>query len=368
MSEGCVHLRTGLPLWLVLVGKSPRSARYLEHERARRPAIRGPMTEVPIRNPEGVYGTLWRLIQVSALSGAVVLLVALVVTPAPTLDVLWNAVIPLLPATFLVSPTLWRNACPLASINKTIGDRWGQRSMSAGVVSAGAVGVVLLYLLVPARRFLLNSDGTALAVVIGVLAIAAAVAGVLFTSKAGFCNSICPVLPVERLYGQRPVMDVANARCAPCILCTRRGCVDLAPTKSVAQVIGPHRRDRRWLFTPFGAFAASFPGFVLGYFTAADVPLASAPSVYAHVFSYAGASFLLVGLATVLGVAKAQRFVLLSAALSAVLYYWFAVPGMVDVLGMPDIGVAILRAAFLALVGFWVMRPTSTTQVRHLPI
>ena len=98
--------------------------------------------------------------------------------------------------------------------------------------------------------------------------------------KAGFCNSICPVLPVERLYGQAPLATLSNPRCPDCTLCTPRGCIDLSPSKSVAQTFGPVRRSQAWLFTSFGVFAGSFPGFVLGYFTWQDVPFAAAGTVY----------------------------------------------------------------------------------------
>ena len=31
--------------------------------------------------------------------------------------------------------------------------------------------------------------------------------------KAGFCNALCPILPVERLYGQAPLVAAGNPRC-----------------------------------------------------------------------------------------------------------------------------------------------------------
>jgi hypothetical protein len=46
-----------------------------------------------------------------------VLLVGLVVESATTLSLLWNLVIPLVPASLLVAPQLWRNVCPLATLN-----------------------------------------------------------------------------------------------------------------------------------------------------------------------------------------------------------------------------------------------------------
>jgi hypothetical protein len=35
--------------------------------------------------------------------------------------------------------------------------------------------------------------------------------------KSGWCSSICPLLPVQRLYGQTPFMLVRNSHCAGCV-------------------------------------------------------------------------------------------------------------------------------------------------------
>ena len=47
----------------------------------------------------------------------------------------------------------------------------------------------------------------------------------------------------------------------------------------------------------FGVFAAAFPGFVVGYYTTADVPLTGALSVYLHIGLYAAISYLAVTVA-----------------------------------------------------------------------
>jgi len=177
---------------------------------------------------------VWKVAQFLGVVLTVVLLAGLYREPDLTLKILWNAVIPLLPAVFLVQPEIWRNACPLATLNVLSGRRAGKRTLSPEAARRfGAVGIVLLFAMVPARRFLFNTDGTALAITITAVAVLALVLGFVFDMKAGFCNALCPVLPVERLYGQRPLFKVPNAHCKPCTLCTRRGCIDLVQTKSV---------------------------------------------------------------------------------------------------------------------------------------
>lgn len=299
----------------------------------------------------------WRIAQAVGLLLLAGLMVGLVARPEPTLHVLWSVVIPLLPASFLVSPALWRGICPLATLNTLSNGLIERRALTAKWIPVGgATGVVLLALLVPARRFLFNTDAMALATVILLVAVAAVLLGALYDMKAGFCNSICPVLPVERLYGQAPLATLSNPRCPDCTLCTPRGCIDLSPTKSVVQTLGPARRSHAWLGTVFGVFAGSFPGFVLGYFTWQDVPFAAAGSVYLAIGLMAAGSYAI----TVLTVhALRLEFTLALAILGAAaagLYYWFSAPALAIAVGLGPAMAFGLRVVALALVAVWLAR------------
>ncbi len=132
---------------------------------------------------------LWRIAQVVGVLATVGLLAALLVEPDIALVLLWNAAIPLLPATFLVNPGLWRNVCPLATLNMLPGDIGGQRKLTARLIPpAGMLGIVLLFVMVPARRFLFNENAAALAATVTAVALAALALGLAFESKAGFCR------------------------------------------------------------------------------------------------------------------------------------------------------------------------------------
>ncbi|MCG8467961.1 MAG: hypothetical protein MJB57_07075, partial [Gemmatimonadetes bacterium] len=214
--------------------------------------------------------------------------------------------------------------------------------------------------------FLRNDDGAALALLIGVVLVAAFVRGAVFDGRAGFCNAICPVLPVERLYGQRPLLDVGRARCASCSACGR-SCIDLAPSRSVKKLVsmkaspgaGTSPDVAAWVRTPLGAFAASFPGFVVGYFSAPDGPLETAVTVYAWILGLSLASYTMVWL--VARLAKPSPRVGLAAlgALGAGLYYWFAAPGLATALGAPGAAGPAFRTAALSFVFVWAVRASS---------
>ncbi|HEX9728796.1 MAG TPA: hypothetical protein VGA37_09860 [Gemmatimonadales bacterium] len=301
---------------------------------------------------------LWRTAQVTGVMLAAVLLVGLIWWPKPSLDLLWNIVIPLVPASLLVTPRLWRNVCPLATLNMLL-NRPGGRTLTGGALRiAGAGGIVLLLMLVPARRFLFNTNGLALAVTIGAVLLVAVVMGLRFDAKAGFCNAFCPVLPVERLYGQAPLAHLSNPRCVPCTHCTSHGCIDLVPRKSIAHTVyvRGNGAGTGWLATPFGLFAAAFPGFVVGYFTTADAALAQAGAVYLHVGVWSGASLALVGLLTLaLQVPLAKAAPVLGAT-AVTLYYWYAGPSLADALHLGALGGHVLRGAAGILVLSWLLR------------
>ncbi|MGE0353895.1 MAG: hypothetical protein AB7I33_06510 [Gemmatimonadales bacterium] len=310
----------------------------------------------------------WRVAQVAGVAALVVLLAGLVLRPERSLTLLWNVVIPLLPASFFLSPALWRAVCPLATLNLAGNGLAGRRRLTRDLLPVAAVaGLTLLAVLVPARRFLFNNHGPALAALIGGVAVMALVMGTAWDVKAGFCNLLCPVLPVERLYGQRPLINIENPRCLPCSRCTSRACIDLDPERSL--LLSIQRADRRpgklnWLLTPYGIFAAAFPGFVAGYGTLQDGGPGTAGHVFAHMALYAAAGFL----ATVLVVwvlnLAAPRALLFSAAAAGGLYYWFTAVPMSRTLGLGHVGVDAIRAAGLVLVGVWLHAATGRNSGR----
>ncbi len=308
--------------------------------------------------------TAWKAAKHLALAATVALVAALMVRPEAALKVLWNGIIPLLPASFLLTPALWRSVCPLATLNEATNTRSGRRTPPAFFRIAGPAGIVLLGALVPARHFLFNVNGPALAGVIVAVGGLALVLGGRFAVRSGFCNGICPVLPVERLYGQHPLLDVRNPRCAPCALCTETGCLDLVPKKSVRLTLGSGYHSYAWLKTGFGVFAAAFPGFVAGYYTSADG--AEAGQVYLHVFLWAAGSYAATALIVRLFRVRAETALPVLAAAAAGLYYLFAAPVVAGAFGLPGTWVWGMRGAAAALVAVWLAR--ALLRVRRKPV
>lgn len=310
-----------------------------------------PLPDIPL--PRATSHPVWTLLQVAGLLSTGALVTGLIVRPVPTLQLFWQVVVPLLPALFLINPMLWRNVCPLATLNEWTGRGRGGRIDRGGLHAGWVVGMVLLALLVPARRFLFNHHGPALALTITSVGGVALGAGLRYPRRAGFCNTICPILPVEKLYGQAPVLALGGPRCRSCDLCTPAGCIDLAGRKSARQSLGG-RRGVAWLRSPFGVFAAAFPGLIVAYFTMVDGGLATAGAGYLRAAAWVLASYLVVA-ALVAGLRPAATTALpMLGALAAGLYYWWAAPGMGTALGLNDPAPVLLRGLAVGLVALWL--------------
>jgi nitrite reductase (NADH) large subunit len=288
--------------------------------------------------------------------------------PPLALALFWGVLVPLLPLVFFLAPGLWRNLCPLAATNqlpRLFGLSRG-RVLPKGLRSyAVLIGLGLLFALVPLRHVWFNHDAGALALLVGSALALALLGGVVFQGKSGWCGSFCPLLPVQRLYGQTPLVVVSNSHCQPCVGCTRN-CYDFNP--EVAWLADLYDDDDR-LGSDRRLLAGLMPGLVLAYFTQ---PLAGDPGVLAQ-YARQGL-FCLVGigafwLAESLLRQTAQRTTVVFAAACLAIYYWFSAPLLFATLdrllpgAWPVDALAWgLRAAIVALALHWIARTVRKEQ------
>ena len=102
---------------------------------------------------------------------------------------------------------------------------------------------VLFFGITSARLAAFNVDGTATGILLSSTILNAFVAGLSFKGKSGWCSSICPLLPLQRVYGQTPFVTVPNSHCQPCVACTKN-CYDFKP--QVAYQADLHDPDPDW--------------------------------------------------------------------------------------------------------------------------
>jgi NADPH-dependent 2,4-dienoyl-CoA reductase/sulfur reductase-like enzyme/ferredoxin len=318
-------------------------------------------TRLPTYLPPGA----WHALRVAAVAAALALAAVLVLRPALGLDLLWGLVIPVAPIVFLVAPGVWRNLCPLAALNQLprgAGFTRGLVQTPRLKEYAYVIGMAALLALVAARKPVFNQSGVAAAALILALMGLAFLGGVVFRGKSGWCSSICPLLPVQRLYGQTPFLTVANTHCRPCVGCTKN-CYDFNPR--VAYLADQYDNDRHYVaYRRF--FAAIFPGFVAGYFLVPDPPAIPVWEMALELALYAGASL---AVFTVLDTFVKTSLVKLPAIFGIAalnIFYWYGAPAMTEaaarVSGEPvsDLSAWIVRGGVGAVSLIWLARTFAT--------
>ena len=291
----------------------------------------------------------WRWAQcLVALLGAGIL-AALIIAPRVGIDAFWNVLIPVAPALLVIAPGLWRNVCPLATaalLPRHFGVSRGRRLSLKWQGHLCLLGVLLLFLLLPLRHILWDRSGPATAFVLVALAALAVLAGSLFDWKSAWCAGICPVHPVEKLYGSRPLASFANAHCSPCAECSTV-CPDSTPSMDPTK--GPTKSHRLAATLLVGGF----PGYIWAWFQIPDY--AGAVSWSNIGWSYAlpllGAAITLLCFSAVDRiVTRRQRIVLVRvfAAAAVSCYYWFRLPALIGFGVFPGDGMLVDLSGDLA--------------------
>src|SRR3954452_4044365 len=301
---------------------------------------------------------VWHLLRGVSLTASVVILVLLVAEPTTGLKVFWRFVIPLLPLLFFVAPGLWRNICPLAAMNQTPRYLKFTRALTTpkwlkeyGYVIAIAGFVII----VASRRPLFNHSGVATAVMFAGALVGAFVAGSFFKGKSGWCSSMCPLLPVQRIYGQTPLLTLPNSHCQPCVGCTKN-CYDFNP--QVAYLADLHDDERQFsAYRKF--FVGAFPGIIYAYF---QTTASSTPKLYLQfllcAMASAGVFFLLDAFVKV----SANRLTALFGATVVHLVYCCGIR-VVLAPSAPDAVVWGFRAGLFAATVVWVLLTWSMERV-----
>lgn len=315
--------------------------------------------------PSSIPIKVWNILRIISVVSAITVCIILFTIPQIGLFILWKIIIPLLPLVFFIVPGLWRNLCPLAALNQAP-RLWG---ITRGLTHTNTIkeysyviGISLFFLLVFFRKVFFDDSGLGSALLIlGALSLAF-LGGVFFKGKSGWCSSICPLLPVQRLYGQTPFVTVPNSHCQPCVGCTKN-CYDFNP--SVAYLADQYDDDK--YYTGYRRFfAGTFPGFVLAFYLV-DVPPDTSISMmvlefYIYVSISLGTFFLL----DTFTKATNNKLTALYGAAAFNIFYWFNLPTLISSfntisgISLPEWFIWILRSLIFGLTLFWVIRTVQT--------
>ena len=271
---------------------------------------------------------VWWVARAVVMAAALALALLLVLRPETGLLLFWSLAIPLVPALLVIAPGLWRQVCPMATMNQL------PRLLSKGraldlppVLKNAAFGIAvgLFVLAVSLRVPLLNHNGAVVGVgLIAFLGLALA-GGSVFKGRSGWCGTFCPLAPVQRSYGQAPLIVVRNGYCTPCVGC-QKSCYDFNPRAAVFSDIydeDPRHAAQRRLFMGL------LPGLVLGYFVQGPAP-GYGTALYLLILAGACcASAGVYGLAVAFAPASPYRVALAFGVVALSAFYWFAGPTVV---------------------------------------
>jgi nitrite reductase (NADH) large subunit len=209
---------------------------------------------------------VWQVLRAGMVIGALALIALLFMRPHDGLIAWWLFVLPCIPLLLMLAPGIWRNLCPMAAVNqypRLFGFTLGKTIPDRLLRSAFLIQVTLYFALISTRAPVFDHDGRAVGVLMIVALGAAFLGGVAFKGKSGWCGTLCPIMPVQRLYGQTPALVVPNSHCSTCVGCTSN-CLDFNPRLAVVADVQEGSKER---VGQLKFFAGAFPGFVVAFFT-----------------------------------------------------------------------------------------------------
>ncbi|MGH2389195.1 MAG: hypothetical protein ACRDIE_13405 [Chloroflexota bacterium] len=305
----------------------------------------------------------WPVARTVGVTGAVCVIGLNLVDPTLGLTLFWNGLIAYLPLLFLVAPGIWRNVCPMATLNglpRRLG-KPGRRRLSAKAQRRTPfIAGALFFLLVPLRASGLDRDGHALALFLVMLLGAALVGGMLFVGKAGWCSQICPMLAVERLYGMSPLVVVRDTHCSPCVGCARN-CADLQPATAALSELSNKNNSgglARLLF------AGAMPWFCLAFFTQPHhLAMAGLLAVYGRLGLLAMAGAVVGVVLDKYGPWSRYQVIAVHAAAAVSIYYLFVVQSTLLSLHLQAPLVGLIAHGLLLMVSaLWLWRALEREQ------
>jgi len=240
---------------------------------------------------------VWHVVRAIVVVGAFGLIAALFAAPRLGLIAWWLYVLPTLPLLLVLAPGIWRNVCPMAALNQVprlFGFTRGLTVPAWLGRHAILIQATLYVALISTRAPWLDHAGWAVGTMMLLALGAAFLGGLVFKGKSGWCGTFCPLMPLQRLYGQTPAVVVPNSHCATCVGCTAN-CLDFNPRLAVVadvQESEPYRIGQLKLF------AGSFPGFVVAFFTVPNSVIGAPADVGMSLARYYGltAVYMLVSL------------------------------------------------------------------------
>lgn len=285
----------------------------------------------------------WRIAQFVVWLIGITLLILLLFYPSTGILLFWNVLIPVAPALFVLAAGVWRNVCPLATTNllprhfnlsrqkKLSASQSGQLNLAA---------VIILYAVVPLRHAVFNTNGPATAMLIIGLAVTGIILGFFYEWKSAWCSGLCPIHPVEKLYGGNTIITLPNAHCTQCQNCVVP-CPDSTPNISPAASQKTNFHEISGLLIIGG-----LPGFIWGWFHVPDEAGLNSWRSFFSVYQLPFLGFIItmaiyVLLINVLFKSYKNIIIRIFAATGVSCYYWYRIPSLLGFGDFADDGMLV---------------------------
>ncbi len=299
----------------------------------------------------------WRLAQALVWLAGAFILCCLLFFPKLGILLFWNILIPVAPALFVIATGIWRNVCPLATTVLLPRHRGLSKRKRLSVSQIGKLNLVAtlaLFIIVPLRHAVFNHNGMATGILIICLVITGVVVGIFYEWKSAWCSGLCPVHPVEKLYGGNVLMPMPNAHCSKCM-----NCVIPCPD-STANMHPAHTKKTIHQKINSLLIIGGLPGFIWGWFHVPDQALISSVSSFFSVytmpmFGFTVTLILYMLLLAFLHPSSERRLISIFAAAGVSCYYWYRLPALFGFGNLGEDGLLIDLRNVLPVWSFTVL-------------
>jgi len=268
----------------------------------------------------------------------------------------WRLAIPLLPATFAFMPGLWRQVCPMAFLNqlpRTLGFGLGKTLPTSWKNGVYIVSVLTFFTLVSLRWVYFNINPISLIALMSIALGLAFLGGFVFKGRSGWCGTFCPLAPIQRTYGNAPIVVVKNGYCPTCVGC-QKNCYDFNPR---AAIHGDLADPDPWYAGHKKFFIGGLPGFAAGFYLVENPRIVGLFTYYVELTGAIAVSLgCYIALTSLIRISayKASAIFAMGALL---IYYWFSAPILVQTAStlaghpLPDWSISAVLGVIALLAG-----------------
>lgn len=273
-----------------------------------------------------------------------------------------NFILAGLPLVFFFAPGLWRNVCPFAASNQVpiVYKFTRGLTLSRWITNYTFLVSFITFLVCVTLRKVIPFDHQGPYIAYGILlfVIAAFVGGYFFKGKSGWCASICPLSPIQHVYGQTAFIPIRNSHCRPCVGCTQN-CYDFNPRISY---ISNLNSDEEPLTDFRKFFVGILPGFVLGFFILPNYPNITITRLGVEILLLMFISLGLFFAIKTFSRLSVSKTAVLFGAIALNIYYWFTFPHLIvsyqDLFKLniaPTVSSILSTALFITTL-IWIIR------------